>query len=154
MKNLSRFMDEHLGYFLVIPALIFIILFSIWPILESTKFSFFDFQLNDQQKSGLYFSERYNLDLMNETYEYIDYYLEIELDTVAKEETKEAIVHTAEMINSEYADVLAMFPAENGIVKLSGQESQMLLETNQRVMSELTSLYEKDDTFSYKKICF
>ena len=154
MKNLSRFMDEHLGYFLVIPALIFIILFSIWPILESTKFSFFDFQLNDQQKSGLYFSERYNLDLMNETYEYIDYYLEIELDTVAKEDTKEAIVQTAEMINSEYAEVLAMFPVENGFVKLSGQESEMLLETNKRVMSELTTLYDKEDTFSLKEDMF
>ena len=88
MKTILEFLDRRLGYLLITPAIIFILLFSILPIFESTKYAFFDFQLNDQQKSGLYFNERYNLDLVNETYDYLDYYLETELDVVQKEATK------------------------------------------------------------------
>ncbi len=49
--KIREFLDRRLGYVLIAPAIIFILLFSILPIVESTKYAFFDFQLNDQQKS-------------------------------------------------------------------------------------------------------
>ena len=154
MKKVAHFMDEHLGYFLIIPALVFIILFSIWPILESTKFSFFDFQLNDQQKSGLYFSERYNLDLMNETFEYIDYYLGIERDTVAKDSTKVEIDATIGAVNEEYQKVQTMFTETTGVIELKGSQKADLDAMNDRVFQRLRALYQIDDNFELEEDMF
>ncbi len=101
MKKIKEFLDQKLGYVLILPAIIFILLFSILPILESTKYAFFDFQLNDQQKSGLYFNERYNLDLVTETYEYLDYYLDTELDVVESEDASEYIGSMRETLGKQ-----------------------------------------------------
>ncbi len=151
MRKITAWLDQHLGYILVIPALIFIILFSLWPIIESTKFSFFDFQLNDQQKSGLYFSEQYNLDLMNETFEYIDYYLEIEKDTVKQSGTKEMIGETQQVVLATYDSIKGMFSEQEGIVPIDEDEREFLVKASDNVMIVLNELYQKEDEFSLKE---
>ena len=87
MNKILKFFDRHLAYMMIIPAIILILLFSILPILQSTRYAFFDFQLNDQKKSGTYMSSNYNMPLSDETFEYIDYYLKIEATTVQKQDT-------------------------------------------------------------------
>lgn len=151
MRKITEWLDKHLGYILVIPALIFIILFSLWPIVESTKFSFFDFQLNDQQKSGLYFTEQYNLDLMHETFEYIDYYLEIEKDTVIQMQTKAKINETQQTVLKTYEDIKNMFKEQEGIVPINEKELEILLESSDKVLTSLNELYEIKDEFSIKE---
>lgn len=151
MNRIGKFMDQYLGYFLVVPALVLIIIFSLWPIFESLKFSFFDFQLNDQQKSGLYFSERYNLDLMHETFEYIDYYLDIENDTLTNQSTKTELKTLRSDIQGEYQIVSSMFTEESGIVKISNKQKDELLGSTQKVLRGLEELYQKDDEFTMKE---
>ncbi|MCL6574422.1 MAG: sugar ABC transporter permease, partial [Bacillus sp. (in: Bacteria)] len=51
----------------IVPTLLIIGIFSLWPVIQSLTYTFFDYQLNDQQKSGLYVSERFNISLFNET---------------------------------------------------------------------------------------
>ncbi|AOT69302.1 carbohydrate ABC transporter permease [Geosporobacter ferrireducens] len=151
MRKITAWLDHHLGYVLVIPALIFIILFSLWPVAQSTKYSFFDFQLNDQQKSGLYFSEQYNLKLMHETFDYIDYYLEIEKDTVSLGSTKEKISDTQQMILETYEEIQAMFPGKEGIVPINGEEHELLVKASDKVIASLNGLYQTDDTFDLRE---
>lgn len=151
MRKITSWLDNRMGYILVIPALIFIILFSLWPIAESLKFSFFDFQLNDQQKSGLYFKEQYNLNLMHETFEYIDYYLEIEKDTVQQSDTKAKINETQHEILKTYDSVKAMFKEEKGIVPINENEKEILVNTAQKVRTDLNKLYQIEDEFSMEE---
>ncbi|MTI49191.1 MAG: sugar ABC transporter permease [Firmicutes bacterium] len=150
MKGILKFLDNNLGYFLIIPALILIILFSILPIFESLKFSFFDFQLNDQQKSGLYFSERYNLDLMHETFDYIDYYLDIEKDSLADANNKAELQTVRESINNEYENILQLFSEESGVVKITKNQKEELLISTQKSLDKLNSFYNKDLDFTMK----
>jgi len=151
MRKITGWLDQHLGYVLVIPALIFIILFSLWPIVESTKFSFFDFQLNDQQKSGMYFTEQYNLSLMHETFEYIDYYLEIEKDTVKQSDTKEMIDETQEMILETYDSIKGIFSEPEGIVPINETSREFLLKASDKVITGLNMLYQREDEFSLEE---
>ncbi|MFZ5968514.1 MAG: carbohydrate ABC transporter permease [Bacillota bacterium] len=151
MRKITAWLDHHLGYVLVIPALIFIIVFSLWPIAESLKFSFFDFQLNDQQKSGLYFTEQYNLSLMHETFEYIDYYLEIEKDTVKQNDTKEMIDETRQMILETYDGIKGMFSEQEGIVPIDHDEREFLMKSSDKVTTGLKELYQREDEFSLEE---
>jgi len=151
MERVTKYIDQYLGYFLVIPALMLIIIFSLWPIVESLKFSFFDFQLNDQQKSGLYFSERYNLDLMHETFDYIDYYLDIENDSLQKESTKKELEILRKNIKGEYQTVSGMFDEESGIVKISNNKKERLLNSTQNVLQQLEKFYQKEEQFTMKE---
>lgn len=144
-------MDQHMGYFLVIPALILIIIFSLWPIFESLKFSFFDFQLNDQQKSGLYFSERYNLDLMHETFEYIDYYLDIENDSLENKAMKTDLQKLRRNIKKEYETISNVSTEVSGVIKISKRDKNKLLDSTKKVLIGLEEFYEKDASFTMKE---
>ena len=85
--KLSKWVDKHAGYILIIPAVIFIVLFSIAPIVGSLRYAFFDMQLNDQSKNDMYLKANVNLALNQETIDYLRYYLDIDLDTIVNEDT-------------------------------------------------------------------
>jgi len=147
VKKILQFLDERLGYVLITPAIIFILLFSILPIFESTKYAFFDFQLNDQQKSGLYFNERYNLDLVNETYEYLDYYLETELDVVKQEETINQIDDMRLIMADQLNEINNTFSVDTGIEELNGDKISKLNELDDNTFILLDTLYARTDDF-------
>lgn len=147
MKKIREFLDRKLGYVLITPAIIFILLFSILPIVESTKYAFFDFQLNDQQKSGLYFNERYNLDLVNETYDYLDYYLETELDVVVSADTKVQINTMRVNLSQQLGEVNGIFGTNTGIGELDDAKIDRLKMLDDSAFSMLDTLYARDEEF-------
>ncbi len=151
MKKIAGFLDKHLGYVLVIPAIIFILTFSILPIAQSMRYAFFDFQLNDQQKSGLYFSERYNKSLMEETHEYIGYFLESEMEIVEKPETKKAIEAGMASINEHFSAIGALVDQPEDIQEISGQQRQEIEQHSTAVVAELDKIYANNDTFALKE---
>lgn len=153
MGKLFKFLDRHLGYFLIIPAIIFILLFSVLPIAESLKFSFFDFQLNSQQKNGLYFNERYNATLMEETFEYMTYYLDIESETVEKAETKVALSKLIEDVSETHKiyQSLISAPDEDGMVTLSSEAGESIKMENKALQDAIVAFYQIDDVFYAKE---
>ncbi len=147
MKKLLQFLDQRLGYVLILPAIIFILLFSLLPIIESTKYAFFDFQLNDQQKSGLYFNERYNLDLTFETYDYLDYYLETELDVVESAEANRKIESARLVLSNQLQAIQNQFSEKEGIVELSGAQLEQLRAYDTKAYELLDDVYAQNEPF-------
>ena len=86
------------GFLFILPALILIGIFSLWPVLQSFTYTFFDYRLNDQQKSGLYLSERFNTDLYNETAFYVGMFLEQELPNITDPEDVSKVEQTVEQL--------------------------------------------------------
>lgn len=82
---------QKIGYVLLIPAFIFIFIFSLFPVARSAAYSLFDYQLNDPSRARLSFSESYSLDAYEETSRYMLYYLDSELAVATKPETSEEI---------------------------------------------------------------
>jgi len=144
VRKILKVLDQNLGYVLIIPAIIFMLLFSIIPIFESTKYAFFDFQLNDQQKSGLYFNERYNMDLVNETYEYLDYYLDTELEVVTDEETKAQIDSMRNVYSDQLNTIHNVFDITEGILELSNDQAEILRKLDENTYSMLDALYVRN----------
>lgn len=151
MKKLGHFLDRHLGYILIIPAIMFILLFSVLPIAESLRYSFFDFQLNDQQKSGLYFDDHYNRELKDETVSYIDYYLAIERDTVEKEETKTTISDVQASLPALYSELDSILGNRTGTFAISEDEKTSLISVSEEIKALVMTVYQGSDNFYAKE---
>lgn len=151
MSKLLRFLDRHLAYVLIIPAIILILLFSILPILESTKYAFFDFQLNDQKKSGIYMSSNYNIPLSDETFEYIDYYLRIEDSQVKKADTKQVIAKLQTEMKEHQQQIKSLLGNGIGVVKTSEKNVETIKGINVQILDALNKLYEREDEFYSKE---
>lgn len=151
MSKLLKFLDRHLAYVMIIPAIILILLFSILPIVESLKYAFFDFQLNDQRKSGIYMRSNYNIPLSEETFEYIDYYLQIEASVVQKSGTTQYINQIRNDIQNDQQKIMSILGAKTGIVEANNENIDAIKKINSDIHTALTTLYEKDDTFNSKE---
>jgi ABC-type sugar transport system permease subunit len=81
---MSKWADNNAGYIFILPAVIIIVLFSIAPIIGTLRYAFFDMQLNDQSKNDMYTKSNINVVLNQETINYLNYYLSIDMDTVQK----------------------------------------------------------------------
>ncbi len=142
MKKIGPFIDLHLGYFIVMPAIIFIMIFSIIPIAESLQYSFFDFQLNSQQKSGLYFTEHYNMGLFNETIEYLEYYLDSEKTVQSSAEIIEKIENLESKLPILQEEMHSLIGTNESIVSLDVAKIDSIREKNLVIMTGLDDIYQ------------
>jgi multiple sugar transport system permease protein len=117
------------------------------PILQSTKYAFFDFQLNDQKKSGIYMNSNYNVPLSDETFEYIDYYLQTEASVVKNDETKQYITQLREDMKAKQMEIKTILGNQTGVVETSQNNTEAIKEINAAVMAFLDKLYGMNDEF-------
>lgn len=150
MKMINEFFDRHLGYFMVLPAIVLILLFSVLPILASTQYAFFDFQLNDQQKSGLYFKTHYNADVVQETLEYLVYYGDMELSAPLSAETKTAVEDFKKLVDESQKKLALELPTK-GIAVISDKQLETYESTDAVLKAELTKLYAEHPELQFSE---
>lgn len=66
MKKRFSIPENMLGYIFVAPAVLFIVVIALYPILGSLFMSFFDVRLNDQTKNDMYFNYRIDMEKVTE----------------------------------------------------------------------------------------
>lgn len=100
--------EKQLGYLMVAPALILVILITLWPVAQSFYNSLFDYRLNDPSRSERFVQS--NVDLERYANDY--FYLSRDLDGLAgqapDQETKDATTKINEEIKGYHEDLLAM----------------------------------------------
>lgn len=152
-KKILQFLDKNLGYVLVIPALLLIVVFSLMPIVQSLRFSFFDFNLNNQQKNKIFFSEHYNVRLADEDVHSLRIMFYFDEDNLEHEETKEEIDKFINELKSDFQDILintgyikknekyenvrADFKSKDSTVKISKEQYQEIKSFNKKVQKEV-----------------
>ncbi len=141
LKSFTNFLDAHLGYLLVIPAILLILAFSVIPIALSLQYSFFDYQLNDQRKNDIFFSEHYNIELANEDVEYIEFYLNTEKDVAKKQSTIDKIQSVIDRMKASYEDILKRAGARSGVVKINKDLYRDILKFNEEVQKGVDEVY-------------
>lgn len=156
MKKIGKFIDNNTAYILILPAVLFILLFSIIPIFESLRYAFYDFQLNDQAKSGLYTSGNYNMTLYDETFDYIRYFLDIEESVVTGDEAKAQIINLRQMLDTYDAYMLENVATSDmqSIVSLDGDSLKYVTDMKDTLILELEKLYGYDEPFYSKDDMF
>ncbi|PLR96540.1 carbohydrate ABC transporter permease [Bacillus sp. T33-2] len=128
-------------YLFIVPAVILIGVFSLIPVIQSFAYTFFDYRLNDQQKAGLYMSERFNFDLFDETQLYLTMFLEEDKEQVTDPELQDKI----DSLIGKVEKKAKQFEGKKGVQKIGKQEKDDLLALSKeakRVVKEMTDNYD------------
>ena len=90
-------------FLFILPLLIFVGIFSLYPIVTSLMYTMFDYRTNDQQYNSFYMSQQFNEKLFAEDCDYVNYF--IDADKTAEGLSEEEIAEFEEI----QADVTAMY---------------------------------------------
>ncbi|MFB6467178.1 ABC transporter permease subunit [Cytobacillus sp. Hz8] len=129
------------GFLFLVPLLVLLGVFSLWPVVQSFAYTFFDYQLNDQQKAGLYVKERFNVDLFNETSLYVSMFLNEEENKISDPTDKEKI---ADMV-TRVDDVAKQYSKEKKVITISKKqraEVEKLYKDSSALVKVLNEKYE------------
>ncbi|ERJ12922.1 carbohydrate ABC transporter permease [Haloplasma contractile] len=156
MSLRSKSNKDIVGYFLVLPTLLLLAIFSFAPILQSVRYAFFDYQLIDQQKNDMYLSPHYNIDLANENVTYINIFLNDELNNEALTTEQKATL-TVEInsilrqINDDYYSIRGQLSNDEEVVKVSDELLKTIKTFNLNTQNAISALYDQDYPFQKKE---
>ena len=125
-------------FLFILPLLIFIGVFSIYPIVTSFMYSFFDYRINDQTANSFYLSERFNGELFYEDCDYINYFLDDD-KTLMSEEDQKAV----EEIQATVSSVMSEYENAKGTEKISSDKKDELVAFKEKLRTDITALYDK-----------
>lgn len=125
-------------FLFILPILVIISIFSIWPILDTLKYTVFDYRLNDQQKSQMFLGDRFNTGSFNENVKYVRFYLNKDMELVQDNTQKQEF----ERIISYTEDIMGNYSTKVGVIELSGEESQAIKDYIVNLKTDITNLYE------------
>ncbi len=119
----------------ILPAIILIVIFSLWPIFKVINYSFFDYQLSDQQKSTLSLEEKFNVDLFMENSDYISMFIDMNRDSFPEDAQGKV-----DVVINDVNSFKALFSDKAGFIVLSG-------DLKKQVRSNFDKLLEEADFF-------
>lgn len=125
-------------FLFILPLLIFIGVFSIYPIVTSFMYTFFDYRINDQTANSFYLSERFNGELFYEDCDYINYFLDDD-KTLMSEEDQKAVEEIQETVSS----VMSEYENAKGTEKISSDKKDELVAFKEKLTTDITALYDK-----------
>ncbi|MBE3553652.1 MAG: sugar ABC transporter permease [Thermicanus sp.] len=126
-------------FLFILPALLLIGIFSLWPILQSFVYTFFDYRLNDQQKAGLYINERFNTDLFQETALYIGMFLDEDKKNITDPADLEKVNQTIERLDQ----LAKTYKGKEKVISISAEEKKEITTLYEETSSLVSSLVQK-----------
>lgn len=128
-------------FLFILPLLVFIGIFSIYPIVVSFMYTFFDYRTNDQQYNAFYLSEQLNGELFAEDCGYVSYFINTDKMT---EGLSEEDIAEFEAIQAAAVAMEEKYSSFEGISKVSGETMDEVTAFIEDISTRLTALYEKN----------
>ena len=119
-------------FLFILPAIILIAFFSLWPIYKVINYSVFDYQLNDQQKSKLSTEEKFNVDLFMENADYVSMFLDMNRMSFP-EDTQVKVDEVINHVNS-FKELLN---GQSGFIELNGSLKKQINSNFEKLSSEV-----------------
>ena len=128
----------------LLPLLLLLAIFAIYPIVTSIVYSLFDYRTNDPTVAGLYTSENFNAPLFYEDCDYSAWYLEDDMSVLQGSDAEEmqAIIDELKAVAEPYKDA-----AE--VVKMSKEDSKKISETVSSLRERILAVYERNPDADY-----
>lgn len=129
------------GYLFLLPALLLIVVFSLWPVIQSFTYTLFDYKLNDRQKAGLYMNDRFNADLFNETALYVSMFLDEDKALITDPDDSAKVKQTIEKTDQ----LVGKYKDNKGVIKISSDETkriEALYKDSHQLLAELNGKYQ------------
>ena len=106
----------------LLPLLLLLLIFAVYPILTSAVYSLFDYRTNDQTVAGLYTGSTFNAPLFYEDCGYVTWYLEddVQLLEGSDHDKMQAIIDEVYALGASYegaTEVVSMDQATGESIK-------------------------------------
>lgn len=115
----------------ILPAILLIALFSLWPIVKVINYSFFDYQLNDQQKSKLSTEEKFNVDLFMENSDYVSMFLDMNRDSFPADAQGKV-----DEVITQVNGIKELLSDKSGYIELSGELKKQVGDNFDKLLAE------------------
>lgn len=125
-------------FLFIIPLLCFIGVFSIYPVVTSCLYTFFDYRNNDQRYNSFYISEKFNAPLFVEDCDYVNYFISADM-TLVEEEDQAALTAVQEKVTA----MKEQYEGETETRALKSGEKEELSAFMEEIESEIMGIYEK-----------
>ncbi len=127
----------------IIPLLCFMGVFSIYPVVTSFMYTFFDYRTNDQQYNSFYMDEKFNEALFVEDCQYVNYFISADI-TLVDEEDQKAFTTVQEKVSAmmeKYGTGTAEGQTEPR--KMTSQEKEEIESFIGEITEEINAIYAK-----------
>lgn len=128
-------------FLFILPLLIFIGVFSIYPIVTSLMYTMFDYRTNDQQHNSFYMSQQLNAKLLAEDLGYLDWFIETDAKTEGLSEEDAA---EFEAVRTEIAEILSKYEGSEGVSKVSKEDIQEVKDFKVNIEEKINAVYDKN----------
>ena len=125
----------------LMPLLILLGIFAVYPIVTSAVYSLFDYRTNDQSVAGLYVSSKFNAPLFYEDAGYITWYME---DDVTLLEGND--LTAAQAIIDGINEIAAPYAESTEVISLDDEISQAVLDKMDGYQNELKTIYANNSS--------
>lgn len=116
----------------ILPAIILIAVFSLWPILKVINYSVFDYQLNDQQKSKLSTKEKFNVDLFMENADYVIMFIDMNRFSFP-DDVQGKVDEVINNVNS----FKELFSGKSGFIELGGDLKRQVRDNYNKLVDDV-----------------
>lgn len=125
----------------IIPLLCFMGVFSIYPVVTSFLYTFFDYRTNDQQYNSFYMHEKFNETLFLEDCQYVNYFISSDI-TLVDEEDQKIFTEVQEKVNA-MAEKYTTEEAATGPREITSQEKEEIEAFISEISEKTEAVYAK-----------
>lgn len=133
-------------FLFILPLLIFIGVFSIYPIVTSLMYTLFDYRTNDQQHNSFYMSQQLNEKLLAEDLDYVVWFIETDMAT---EGLSEEDVAAFEEAKNQAAEMLTKYEGSEGVAKVSEEEIKEVKDFKIDIETKINTIYENNPDLEF-----
>ena len=128
----------------LLPLLLLLGIFAIYPIVTSAVYSLFDYRTNDQSVAGLYTSSKFNVPLYYEDAGYITWYLDDDASLLEGEDKAAAqtIIKEIDKMIVEYKDITE-------VVSLDDDSSQAIIDKMDKYNKDIKAIYDRNSEVEF-----
>ncbi len=122
----------------IIPMLCFMAVFSIYPVITSVMYTFFDYRTNDQRYNSFYIDEKLNGSLFVEDCKYVNYFISADI-TLVDEEGQLAFAAIQDRVNA----ILEKYGDETETRAMTAEEREEIVTFIEEITAQSQAIYDQ-----------
>ena len=128
----------------LMPLLILLCIFAIYPIVTSAVYSLFDYRTNDQSVGGLYTSSRFNAPLFYEDAGYLTWYLPDDASLLSGNDKQ-----TFDSVISEINEIAAPYKDSKNVESIDEETAKNIIDRFSELRTTLKDIYNKNSDIAF-----
>lgn len=128
----------------LLPLLLLLAVFAIYPIITSAVYSLFDYRTNDPTAAGLYTSSNFNAPLFYEDCDYVTWYMEDDISLLPESDATKmmSLCDELNIIAAPYKDV-------KEVISMSSSEGEAIFGRVNEIRQEMMDILNRNSEIEY-----